>query len=106
MKVVYVDSFELPTIEEIDGSLSSMQELVDGLIEVCAVIQDYCVVANEEGRLRGFAENMIVNGVQIVGPFFIYKNEENENLVGLEDEDAKRIQDLILKAQEEQWNTQ
>lgn len=50
-----------PEVVEIDGSLDSMQGIVDGYIEVFPLDETgCCIICNEEGRVRNLATNFII----------------------------------------------
>jgi len=74
-----------PTVQEIDGSLESMQKIVGGTIQaVYAFDEPVCIVCNDEGKLLGLPMNRALtddHGVPydfVCGTFFV---------VGIGDED-------------------
>lgn len=54
--------------EVVENTLRSMQELVDGPIECVTVTEDFAIVCNEEGRLRGLSPSASILRMQFVGP--------------------------------------
>lgn len=67
-----------PTVQEIDGSLESMQKIVGGTIQaVYAFDEPVCIVCNDEGKLLGLLMNRALtddHGVPydiVCGTFFI-----------------------------------
>lgn len=77
MTVLVVEPMKIPYLKEIDGTLESMQKLVEGSIEVIYPFADHvAVVCNEEGKLGGFPINRDLyydgNIVDVLcGTFFI-----------------------------------
>ena len=58
MKILLVKAGCKPVAKTIDGTLESMQAMVDGLIEVLYPFDDeVALVCNEEGKLRGLPLN-------------------------------------------------
>ena len=82
MKIIVVEPLEAPYIQEIDGTLQSMQNIVGGLIEPI-YINDVAIVVNEEGKLIGLPANRFVRRESwediLCGTFFIcYAPAESE----------------------------
>ena len=85
MKILVVEPMKTPTVQEIDGSLRSMQELVGGTIQAVYPFDDpVALVCNDEGKLLGLPWNRALtddHGVPydiVCGTFFV---------VGIGDED-------------------
>lgn len=58
MKVLVVRPMEMPAVQEIDGSLESMQRIVGGDIEAVYPFDDpVALVCNDEGKLLGLPWN-------------------------------------------------
>ena len=54
MKVLVVRPMEMPEVQEIDHTLSAMQELVGGTIQAVYPFDDpVALVCNDEGKLLG-----------------------------------------------------
>ena len=59
---------------EIDNTLTCLQDLVDGYIEVISVDfngQDCAIICNEEGLIKDYKYNCNIFGYQIFGSFVI-----------------------------------
>ena len=66
MIVLVKEPFKAWTARAIDGSLASLQQLVDGYIECIPLRDDLVLIVNEEGKLRGLAPNFrIGHGVTL-----------------------------------------
>lgn len=94
MKVIIVKPFTQPFIKEIQGDLRSMQEIVDGYIEVIYPFDDrnIALVCNEEGKLEGLMPNRFLldrnSGICdfIFGNFFLcYAPEDSEKFDSIPD---------------------
>ena len=78
MKVLVVRPMELPAVQEIDHTLSAMQELVGGTIQAVYPFDDpVALVCNDEGKLLGLPWNRALtddHGVPydiVCGTFFV-----------------------------------
>lgn len=91
MKVVLVKSGEVAVVTEISETLSEMQKIVGGPIEVLP-IDDALIICNEEGKLKDLPLNRAIKaGFDIadiiVGTFFVCGEREGE-FVSLSDNEA------------------
>lgn len=94
MRILVFKPFEEPYVEEIDGSLESMQEVVGGYIELLYPHNDESViVCNEEGKIKDLPWNRPIvdeNGYIIdvmSGTFFICNAPaDSEDLTSITDE--------------------
>ncbi len=57
--------------EEIDGSLGTLQSIVDGYIETMQLSDDLVIVCNEDGRLLNLPTNVQINDVELVGTIIV-----------------------------------
>lgn len=58
IKVLVVEPMKTPFTKEIDGSLSSLQDLVGGTIQIVYPFEDKaCIVCNDEGKLLDLPPN-------------------------------------------------
>lgn len=98
MKVIAIDQDKGVRVEEIDGSLKSMQKLVNGHIEIVSTAHfsdNALLICNEEGKIRKmpltlliFGENMRLDDM-IVGPCFICASD-GEEFTGLTEEQIEK----------------
>ena len=85
MKVLVVRPMELPAVQEIDHTLSAMQELVGGTIQAVYPFDDpVALVCNDEGKLLGLPWNRTLtddHGVPydiVCGTFFVAGLKEDD----------------------------
>ena len=78
MTILVVEPMKTPTVQEIDGSLESMQRIVGGDIEAVYLFDDpVALVCNDEGKLLGLPWNRALtddHGVPydiVCGTFFV-----------------------------------
>ena len=78
MKILVVEPIKQPYIQEIDGSLESMQKLVGGAIEAIYPLDDaVALICNDEGKLLNLPYNRFLYDEQkqpydvICGTFFV-----------------------------------
>jgi len=74
MRVLVVEPERVPYEKEIDGSLKSMQKVVDGTIQAVYPYEELvCLVCNDEGKINGMPLNRIVPEINdiIAGTFFV-----------------------------------
>ena len=55
----------------VPNDLKVLQDLVDGHIETVTIEEDYCVICNEEGRLKDLEHNCKYCGIDFVGTILI-----------------------------------
>ena len=78
----------MPVTKVIDGTLESMQKLVEGYIQCVVLLPGRLVlICNEEGILRSLPYNRRVCGHDIYGTFFLCKPSD-DRLVGLSRDDV------------------
>lgn len=78
----------------IDGSLESMQAIVDGYIEIITLGKTLRMIVNEEGLLRDLKVNYLASmlyGHEIRGDVFCCSYDGKENLVDLSTEDFELV---------------
>lgn len=85
MKVLVVRPMEMPEVQEIDHTLSAMQELVGGTIQAVYPFDDpVALVCNDEGKLLGLPWNRALtddHGVPydiVCGTFFVAGLKEDD----------------------------
>lgn len=72
MKILFIEPEKAPKTIETEDTLSKLQALVGGSIEVVEPFPDnVCLVCNEEGKINNMLLNRIVGDDIIAGPFFI-----------------------------------
>ena len=105
MKVLIVEPMRTPRREEIDGTLESMQKIVEGYIEFFEPFEDnVAIVCNEEGKVNNLTMNRIIydnNGKPldvICGTFFVIGIDKNtSDTVSLTEEQLKKYTQLFSK---------
>ena len=87
-----------PTVQEIDGSLESMQKIVGGTIQaVYAFDEPVCIVCNDEGKLLGLPMNRALtddHGVPydfVCGTFFV-AGVGREDFISLTEQQIEKYQ--------------
>ena len=88
-----------PTVQEIDGSLESMQKIVGGTIQaVYAFDEPVCIVCNDEGKLLGLPMNRALtddHGVPydfVCGTFFM-AGVGREDFISLTEQQIEKYKD-------------
>ena len=71
MKVLVFKPNEESFTANIKNELRALQETVGGYIETVKIDKDTTLICNEEGKLKGFEANRIINGDLIVGTFLL-----------------------------------
>lgn len=87
-----------PYVTNITPTLKNMQKIVGGYIETVKVMHDAVIVCNEEGRIKGLADNHSIFLDHFVGDVFIC-GCHGDNLDSLEGSSK----DLLLKICKESW---
>ena len=73
LRALLVKENELPEEVEVPNNLSSLQKMVDGLIEYYYMpdIEDAVIICNEEGKINGMGPNRDIGHDIIFGPFLV-----------------------------------
>lgn len=86
MQVVMLEPNKQAYVKEIGNDLASMQDIVDGYIQIIYPFEDenVCLVCNEEGKLNGLTLNRAIRDVEgeivdiIAGKAFICDCSKDE----------------------------
>ena len=96
MKILVVEPMKTPTVQEIDHTLSAMQELVGGTIQAVYPFDDpVALVCNDEGKLLGLPWNRALtdeSGVPydiVCGTFFVV-GIGDENFTSLTEQQVEK----------------
>jgi hypothetical protein len=97
MKVIYIEPKKLPIIKEVKNNLETFQELVEGLIQVLPISDNYLLIFNEEGKLINLEPNFYIYGGQdiIFGNAVIVKENNKGDFIGLTNEECERLLDIF-----------
>ena len=99
MKVIMMEPSKKAEVKEIDGSLSNMQDIVGGWIELFCPFEheNVGVIVNEEGKILNLPANRaVVKENKIIdilaGPAFIVNlDSDEEDFQSLTDEQVNRL---------------
>lgn len=109
IKVVLVEPNKKATIAEIENTLKSLQNIVDGYIECIYPFEDNVgLIANEEGKFNGCEPNRVLrdkdgNAIDIIFGTFIVTGLTEDDFGSLTDEQAEyylnifRCPEIILR---------
>ena len=91
LKIVVVEPNKVPYVKEIEDTLEAKQAIVGGYIETIRLPQDFYIIVNEEGKMKGLEPNRMIRGLDmLVGTFFITKSY-NRDFATLTDADAEAV---------------
>lgn len=97
MKVLVYKPNEQAFVQEINGELKEMSEIVGGYIEVVPIGNRYTMVCNEEGQIHGLPNNRLVGNQVIKGNFFVCKVDElGEEFEGLTESEIDEVLDKLI----------
>ena len=100
MKILAIEKYEEPVVQEINNSLEDMQRYVMGYIETVTLSETAMLVCNEEGKLAGFTPNRIlkIGSSQDVirGDFFIC-GWSGDEFCDISDEDVEKYTKMFSK---------
>lgn len=101
IKVVLVEPHKPAREAEIFDSLSSLQQTVDGYIEITYPFDDNAVViGNEEAKLEGLDGTARINGQIYCGNLIIAGDDEEGGLMSLTDEQVKTYLEMFAEPEE------
>lgn len=84
---------ERAEIVEIENELSALQKEVGGYLESVTFAEDAAILCDEEGRLKGYAYNCNICGVDFVGPILVV-GVDGEEFCDLAD--AEEVRKLLF----------
>lgn len=100
MKILAIEKYEEPVVQEINNSLEDMQRYVMGYIETVTLSETAMLVCNEEGKLRDFTPNRVlkIGSSQDVirGDFFIC-GWSGDEFCDISDEDIEKYTKMFSK---------
>lgn len=100
MKILAIEKYEEPVVQEINNSLEDMQRYVMGYIETVTLSETAILVCNEEGKLRDFTPNRVlkIGSSQDVirGDFFIC-GWSGDEFCDISDEDIEKYTKMFSK---------
>lgn len=103
MTILVVEPNKNPYAKVIDGSLKSMQDIVEGDIQaIYPFDEEVSLVCNEEGKLIGLPPNrfLLINNVAkdiIMGTFFLCAcPSDSESFESLSEEQILRYTELFM----------
>ena len=96
MQIVIIEPNEKARIEEIDGNLREMQQIVGGNIESVPFedLPELRIVCNEEGKLLGLEDNFYNYDDIICGTAFVCKAGK-EDFESLSEEEAEQVLEIL-----------
>ena len=113
MKVLVVRPMEMPEVQEIDHTLSAVQELVGGTIQAVYPFDDpVALIANDEGKLLGLPWNRALtddHGVPydiVCGTFFVAGLKEDDFVVGIGDEDFTSLTEQQIEKYKDKYSNE
>lgn len=96
LRVVYVPVGGSPSVVTINNTLSSMQKLVDGYIEVYPFKSDMVIICDENAKLKDKDGNRRVGLEIIAGDFFVVGDSPSRDFVSLTNEQAADVMQIFL----------
>lgn len=95
IRIVIVEPGKAPRVEEIPNTLSAMQSVVEGHIELTRFASHVMIVCNECGRVWGMDPNIF----GCVGTIF-FARDDGEELASLTDEQIETLLRLLPQRSE------
>lgn len=95
IKVLVVEPGDIGRVREIENTLESFKEIVEGYIECIYPWKDIIIVCNEEGKLLNLKPNRFVKGDLIVGTFIVAGNDNKGDFRSLTEEELKVYKKLF-----------
>ena len=96
MRVVIKKVGEPAKVVEIENTLSALQEIVGGYIEVVGVGGEVLMICNEEGKLNGAKYNFDLGNDFIVGDV-LFVQSKGEDFTDLDDNNIEAVMKFFGK---------
>jgi hypothetical protein len=97
IQVLVVDPEKGPYVKEVENDLESAQEIVGGYIEAIELEKGYILICNEEGIRLRLPSNFHFKDGELLGTCFFTKKDVLGDLISLDDEEVKYLQQKYLK---------
>ena len=97
IKVLKVEPMKAPTVTHLKNDLKSLQEAVDGLIEIIPLGKGVAILDNEEAKLRNMQGNRRFFNDIIAGTFYIVGDDDKGNLCSLTEEQIAYYNAVFLE---------
>ena len=97
IKVLKVEPMKAPTVTHLKNDLNSLQEAVDGLIEIIPLGKGVVILDNEEAKLRNMQGNRRFFNDIIAGTFYVVGDDDKGNLCSLTEEQIAYYNAVFLE---------
>ena len=100
MKILAIEKYEEPVVQEISNSLEDMQRYVMGYIETITLSKTAVLVCNEEGKLANFTPNRILkigSGQDVIRGDFFISGWSGDEFCDISDEDIEKYTKMFSK---------
>lgn len=94
IRILVVEPNQEPKVAKIKNELSSLQEIVNGLIEIVELECNVDIVCNEEGKINNLEVNRIITNDVICGTFFIV-GQHKEDTISLSRKQIKKYKKIF-----------
>jgi hypothetical protein len=94
IKIIACRCDKLAEVEEIDNSLTAMQEFVGGYIEMINLESGISLICHEEGKKIGLPINRGLGWDYVAGDCFLTRVDEEGNCVSVTSEDIEKYKDF------------
>lgn len=97
IKILVVEPLKEPYPAEIENTLTSLQKVVGGLIEVVSLEDGVDLVCNDEAKLLGMPGNRSLYNDIVAGTFFITASNDDGEFVSLPEDKMHQYTEMFQK---------
>lgn len=80
IRVLMVEPYKYPKEMILRNELESLQEAVDGRVDIIGLDDNVCILLNDEGKLIGLEGNRSLGDDIIAGTFYVCGSDDEGNL--------------------------
>lgn len=106
IKLEATEDFERACLVSTDDDLTTLQQFVDGYIEIVRIAPDAVMIVNDEGLIGGLPINTLASplyGHPIAGNAWIFGIDSDGELQDAPDEYLAKVLDILKTGESYQW---
>jgi len=96
MRVLVCEPGKAPEVRIIPPTLKAWQAIVGGFVEELFVGGRFSLFCNEDGISLQLPLNRVVDGIPVLGPFFVAKDGRRGEIIGLDEVDVPVVLQMLM----------
>lgn len=97
IRVLMVEPYKYPKEMILRNELESLQEAVDGRVDIIGLDDNVCILLNDEGKLIGLEGNRSLGDDIIAGTFYVCGSDDEGNLTSLSESEMSKYKEMFYE---------